>query len=396
MTTGDLRLSTGVVRAGVGAWLALVAMTSTFGGIRFYRDPSQLGIPGWVDLYRSLGLSDRTVVTAVQVLPLVFAWSVACFIAWSVGEDRGALSLAAGMVSIYFLIAGLGYVVDDTWFGDLTADIAVVAFVTMLLTVPTGRFTSRWFVMLPASLVATFVAEPGAMNALRAVLEGAPARPFLTQNWPFVAAAGVSLVVGVVALALAGSHQRLAEVERNQTRWLSFGLLWMNLPAFVLVVAVVSDNADAGVLATTVLVAAIGSYVMPVTVLVAVFRYHLFEIDRIVSRTVTYAAVAVVVGLVYAVPVLLLPSALGESNELIVAGSTLLAAAVFNPVRRRIQRRAERRFNRSNYDAEHEVDVLSARLRSGTGLDFVAQSVEDAVQRTVQPSTASVWIRDPA
>ncbi|NIS29573.1 MAG: hypothetical protein GWO04_06205 [Actinobacteria bacterium] len=127
---------------------------------------------------------------------------------------------------------------------------------------------------------------------------------------------------------------------------------------------------------------------------IALLRYRLYEIDRIVSRTVSYALVAAVVGLVYAVPVLLLPRVLGGSNQLVVAVSTLGAAAVFNPVRRRIQRSVERRFDRSRYDAAREVEAFATRLRSGATLDAVRSDVDTVLRSTLGPNTAALWIRE--
>ncbi|MEX1310222.1 MAG: hypothetical protein AB1Z65_07385, partial [Candidatus Sulfomarinibacteraceae bacterium] len=109
----------------------------------------------------------------------------------------------------------------------------------------------------------------------------------------------------------------------------------------------------AGVLAA---LSSVGSYLLPATLLIAVFRYHLYDIDAVISRTVTYSLVAIVVTVTFVLPILVLGSILGESSDLVVAASTLLAAAVFAPARRRIQRAVKRRFNRTSYDAEHIMD----------------------------------------
>jgi hypothetical protein len=138
----------------------------------------------------------------------------------------------------------------------------------------------------------------------------------------------------------------------------------------------------------------VGFVTVPVSIAVAVSRYRLYDIDRIISRTVTYALVALVVAGIYAIPVVTLPRLLGESSDIVVAVSTLAAAAVFNPARRRIQRAVDSRFNRARYDADREVDGFSTRLHSGLTLEAVEGALDDIVSRTVEPATAALWIRE--
>jgi hypothetical protein len=132
---------------------------------------------------------------------------------------------------------------------------------------------------------------------------------------------------------------------------------------------------------------------LPVAFSIAVIRHGLYGLDRVVSRTVTYALVGAVVGSVYAVPVVVLPSIMGESNELVIAASTLAAAAVFNPVRRRVQQAVDHRFNRSKFDAEREVEAFSSRLRSQVTLDLVTEELHRVVAETVQPAHTALWVR---
>jgi len=135
---------------------------------------------------------------------------------------------------------------------------------------------------------------------------------------------------------------------------------------------------------------------VPVSVAVAVLRYRLWDLDRLVSRTVTYA---VVTGLLVLPYLLILPAATrlaGGSGSLAVAALTLAAAAAFAPLRRRVQDLVDRRFNRRRYDAARTVDAFAARLRDQLDLDALSGELLGVVERTVQPTQASLWLRPPA
>jgi hypothetical protein len=135
---------------------------------------------------------------------------------------------------------------------------------------------------------------------------------------------------------------------------------------------------------------------VPVSVAVAVLRYRLWDLDRLVSRTVTYALVTALV----LVPYLLVVPAAGRlaagAGNLAVAAATLAAVAAFAPLRRRVQRLVDRRFNRRRYDAARTVAGFAARLREQVDLDALAAELLAVVDQTVQPTTASLWLRPPA
>ena len=135
---------------------------------------------------------------------------------------------------------------------------------------------------------------------------------------------------------------------------------------------------------------------MPVTVAVAVLRYRLWDLDRLVSRTVTYAVVTALL----VVPYLLVVPAASElvegSGSLAVAGATLAVAGLFQPLRRRVQDLVDRRFNRRRYDAARTVDGFARRLRDQVDLDALHGELLTVVDQTVQPTRASLWLRPPA
>ena len=141
---------------------------------------------------------------------------------------------------------------------------------------------------------------------------------------------------------------------------------------------------DAGTLAIAAL---------PVSMGVGILRYRLYEIDRLISRTLSYALLtAMLVGIFVGI-VTLTTRILPFSSPVAVAASTLAAAALFNPLRQRVQTLVDRRFNRARYDAAVTLSAFTAQLRDALDLDSVRNELVHAVDRSVQPSHASVWIR---
>jgi hypothetical protein len=135
--------------------------------------------------------------------------------------------------------------------------------------------------------------------------------------------------------------------------------------------------------------------IIPVSIAVAILRYRLYEIDRLVSRTVSYALLVVILAVVFAAGVVWIPSALdlGDS-QLLVAGSTLAVAALFNPLRTRVQRWVDHRFNRTRYDAELVVAGFTGSLRDEVDPERVTDGLVSVVEETMHPASAGVWVRE--
>ena len=196
----------------------------------------------------------------------------------------------------------------------------------------------------------------------------------------------ISLVVAAVSLVL--RYRRAHGTERLQLRWLAFAA---GLAAGLLVVAVVAGLAGRD----GVVLAALGAMValLPLATGAAILRYRLYDLDRIISRTVAYGLLTVLLGGTYAVVVLGLGRLLGRGSSLVVAAATLVVAAVFQPARRRIQAVVDRRFNRRRYDAAGTVAAFAARLRQQVDLDALNAELLGAVETTMQPTQASIWLR---
>jgi hypothetical protein len=129
-----------------------------------------------------------------------------------------------------------------------------------------------------------------------------------------------------------------------------------------------------------------------VSIAVGILKYHLYDIDRIISRTLAYAIVTGLLIGVYAGVVLLATRVLPFRTPVAVAGATLLAAALFNPLRRCVQRAVDRRFNRAQYDADRSIAAFAARLQDAVDLDAIQADLSDVVHQTLEPAHVSVWI----
>jgi hypothetical protein len=135
---------------------------------------------------------------------------------------------------------------------------------------------------------------------------------------------------------------------------------------------------------------------LPIGIGVAVLRHRLYDLDRLISRTVSYLIVTVLLAGVFVGSVALATGLLPFSSPVAVAASTLAVAALFNPLRRRVQRLVDRRFNRSRYDSDAVLAAFGARLRFAVELDAVKDELRRAADEAVQPSHVSVWLRAPA
>ena len=129
---------------------------------------------------------------------------------------------------------------------------------------------------------------------------------------------------------------------------------------------------------------------------VAVLRYRLFDVDRIVSRTLAYGLLTVLLGGGYAAVVLGLGQLLGRDSSLVVAAATLAVAALFQPARRRVQALVDRRFNRRHHDTTQTVAAFSARLREQIDLDTLSAELLAVAEQTMQPTQVSLWLRPRA
>jgi len=179
--------------------------------------------------------------------------------------------------------------------------------------------------------------------------------------------------------------------ERQQLKWVAFGVVLLGLGMagmglWDLAYGPISDD-------TGNLVTAAGLTIAPVSIGIAVLRYRLYDIGRIISRTLTYGLVTAVLAGAFGGLVFVLRGLLPGRGSLAVAASTLAVAAVFNPLRRRTQRWVDRRFNRSSYDRARLVEEFSDRLRTEVDMEGLGRGLEAVAAASMQPASVSLWVR---
>jgi hypothetical protein len=188
------------------------------------------------------------------------------------------------------------------------------------------------------------------------------------------------------------SWRRAAGERRQQLSWLMAGGV-AALIAFLVAIPAGALPYGVGEVVSDVL--EVGIAALPVGIGVAILRYRLYEIDRIISRTLAYAIVTGLLVGVYAGLVLLATRVLSINSPVAVAVSTLAAAALFSPVRRRVQQMVDRRFNRVRYDGERTVEAFAARLKDAVDLATVRADLADVVNRALEPAHVTVWTAKP-
>ena len=319
------------------------------------------------------------------------------------GHRVGWVLLAMGVLTgVWEALEGWGhYAADNDLRGGVVGDwviqwswIVDLALIGLLLLwFPTGRLPGRrwragvWG--LGAGMVLAWVGQ--ALNPAIGVDLRAGENPVGVDGLPADAlfAAGTLLLLGGIGAGIASlvvRFRRSAQLQRQQLKWLALAAAVI-LVASALGAAFWSQSvlAQVGVAVTLPL--------LPGAVGVAILRYRLYDIDLVVNRTLVYGALTAILAGVYAGAVLLFQLVLSPSSDLAVAGSTLVVAALFRPLRARLQSAVDRRFFRRKYDAQATLQAFAARLRDQVTLDAVDAELRDVVAETMQPAHVSLWLR---
>jgi len=203
------------------------------------------------------------------------------------------------------------------------------------------------------------------------------------------------LIVAFWVLILArqaARYRRATGEERAQLKWLLWGSIVFMLSGTVTVLASTLEPKPSAVIQVAEVIALVALNAFPLSIGVAILKYRLYEIDRVISRTLAYVIVTGLLVGCYAGVVALGTDVLPFRGSVAVAASTLVVAALFNPLRRRVQHAVDRRFNRAGYDAELTVAAFAARLQDAVDPAAVQADLLGAVQRSLEPVHASVWL----
>jgi hypothetical protein len=374
-------------------------------------------IPWFDHLLRAAGRPDLAQLNA-STLPLVLAALVAATVGAVLAGRRprhpvGWLLLGLGLTVTasgvfdgygrYGLVVRPGSLPAARWVATYSPATLYLGFVCVgwiLLLTPTGSPPSprwRWWARLsavaPAAFLLALAVGPGLVippydTVIDPVTAPALAGPVDAAIAVGLAHATAGLVVGAWSLVV--RLRRARGVERLQLRWVGFAAA-LTVPLGAVVVAGVAMDETTGVVPS---LAAGGCLaLLPLATGAAILRYRLYDLDRIVRRTLAYGLLTVLLGLGYAAVVLGFGRLLGEDSSLAVAAATLAVAAAFQPARRRVQAAVDRRFNRRRYDAGRTVEHFAARLRDQVDLDALHRELLVVVDRTMQPTRASLWLR---
>ena len=339
-------------------------------------------------------------VLAAQYMVAGLCLVTAAFIAWQKADERVAW-LSASVLVLLPLSFGLGGSSDtwvyypeawrlslQLWHSLMTVVGGVAGLTAFVFLFPNGRFASRWAGLVFGAVIA-FLAFSSVWLAL--------GHELIFELW--LAVFLVALIFGAGAQLY--RYRRLASpVERQQIKWVVASLmLWVtSLPLFILLTTV-TDGASFGPLVLFISNhaqwAALG--LLPLSLAFSIFRYHLWDIDPLIRRTLVYSVLTLALAVLYFSSVLALqqlanPLLGGRGSQLAAMSSTLLIAALAAPLNRRVQRAIDRRFYRRRYDAARTSAAFAAGVRDEVALEQLTERLLAAASETMQPAHISLWL----
>ena len=372
-----------LVSAIAGSALIVYVPYASVGAILAIRRPGNT--LGWLltAIAWSFALSWLPVLATAQELQALAAPPVVLVIAWF--KWWWSLPLVLALVAVLAIVFPTGRLPSGAWRRPAQLLMVTLATITLIAAVlPVAEVS-------PGDAAASFLMP----NPLRLVPQGPPGtEPGGLPTW-LTGLPGFALLVASIASMLV-RYVRSSGIERLQLQWLVAGLasVVIAVPGGFVLFALLGPESGG-----LVWVPAIVAFTLPpIAIGIAILRYRLYEIDRIISRTVGWAIVSGVLVAVFAGLVLGLQAALAgftQGQTLSVAASTLVAFALFQPIRRRVQRAVDRRFDRARYDGERTAAAFAERLRSQVDLVGLEADITGTVGAALRPTSTGLWIRSP-
>ena len=343
---------------------------------------------------KELGLSGEVFAAyfvAVEVAFTALSAAIGALIFWRRADDRMAL-----LVSLMLLTFG-GALPIPLFTLDLsplwTAAARAVSFVGAASAIlffyvfPDGHFVPRWSRWL-------WLASIGVVGPSLLV----PYSFLSMLQYPSLNAVLSASIVGALVIAQGYRYKRVSNAaQRQQTKWVVFGTVAAlgGYGAFQALDLLLQSALLASILANTAFF--VLSLLIPISIAVAVLRHRLYDIDLLINRTLVYGSLTATLVVIYVGGIVVLQRLFvlltGQQSTLAVVASTLLIAAFFTPLRRRIQSFIDRRFYRKKYDARKTLEAFSAKLRDETDLEALNNDLVGVVRETMQPAHVSVWLR---
>lgn len=336
--------------------------------------------------------------TLVDLFLVLIFGGLALLIFWRKSDDWSGFLVSLSLIYLGTLFYGEGARALERAYPTLSPLISGLTGLSIVLAIlifyifPNGRFAPRWFGTVLALLGFVIVLEPVFFPA-----------------GPQAASASLGQVITFVVGALLGlisqfyRYRRVStRVQRQQTKWVLIGFVVLLVPtllwAFLVEIFPLSPGPPRLLFVAAILPQYLLISCFPLSFLMAFQRYRLWDIDIIIRRTLVYALLSTLLALVYFGSVVLLQtlfgSISGEQSPAVIVLSTLLIAALFTPLRRRVQEVIDRRFFRQKYDAQQVLAEFAVTARDETDLDALTGELQQVVEETMQPDRVSIWLKE--
>ena len=328
-----------------------------------------------------------------------------CMVLIGIGFADGGLSAAATFsAAAQGTEAGLRLAALTGWLTVVLTTMGGLVFVLPFI-YPTGRGHNRLWDRLvrvgvaPWALVPVLLAfQPGPLHVFTTIANpfgvGPDLRAIAGISFSQLITTGATFFAPVVVVAFVSRYRAADRLERQQLKWFLLASLGMVLGVSVAAGGAALTKEPPGEAGLAVF--GFAGALMPVAIGIAILRHHLYDIDRVISRTLGYAVLTGVLAALFAGLILLLQGLLApftQGQTIAVAFSTLVVFALFQPVRRRVQLLVDRQFDRARYDADRTIESFAGRLQAHLDLAMVSQEIARTADATVRPATVSVWLR---